>query len=103
MQARKSWLDVVDDPESVAEQAFLPYDNPEEVLYQKERQELVIEGIQALPEHWGKAVWLRYVEDLSYREIVKELQVPIGTVKTWLWRGRKQLKEDFQRSGVWAM
>ena len=102
MQARKLWLEVVEDTESVAEQAFIPYDSPEDVLYQKERQELVVQGIQALPEHCRKAVWLRYVEELSYNEIVEELQVPMGTVKTWWWRGRQQLKDEFQRSDLWA-
>ena len=102
-QARKSWLEVVEDIDSVPGKLPVFYDSPEEMLYQKQRQEAVIQGIQALPEHWGKAVWLRYVEDLSYNEIVEELRVPMGTVKTWLWRGRQQLKEEFQRSDVWAM
>ena len=35
-----------------------------------------------------RAMWLRYIKELSYREIVWEMQAPLGTVKIWLYRGR---------------
>jgi DNA-directed RNA polymerase specialized sigma24 family protein len=34
--------------------------------------------------------------DLSYQEIERELQVPLGTVKIWLYRGRLQLKHKLE-------
>ena len=48
-------------------------------------------------------MWLRYVEDYSYAEIQAELDLPMGTVKTWLWRGRQVLKGSFQESGAQMM
>ena len=65
-----------------------------------ESRELVLEGIKRLPERYRKAVWLRYVKDLSYEEIMHALQVPMGTVKTWLNRARAQLAKEFRRLGL---
>jgi RNA polymerase sigma-70 factor (ECF subfamily) len=73
------------------------YDNPEHILQRTERRELVINGINKLPERYRKAMWLRYVKDWSYEEITQALQVPMGTVKTWLNRARHQLSRDFRR------
>ena len=39
-------------------------------------------------------MWLRYVKDYSYTEIEAELQVPMGTVKTYLWRVRQLFQES---------
>ncbi len=45
-----------------------------------------------LPEPWRQALVLRYYGDLSYEEISEALEVPLGTAKTWLFRGREQLR-----------
>jgi RNA polymerase sigma factor (sigma-70 family) len=79
------------------------HQSPEEAVYRAECRELVARGIEALPGHYREAMRLRYVKDRSYAEIVHELQVPMGTVKTWLCRGRRQLRGEFLKLGVWAM
>ena len=38
-----------------------------------------------------KAMTLRFVDDLSYKKIAEELGVPVGTIRTWLHRGRVQI------------
>ncbi len=48
-------------------------------------------AVDALPEAFREAVWLRDVEDLSYQEIADALAVPIGTVMSRISRGRKLL------------
>jgi DNA-directed RNA polymerase specialized sigma24 family protein len=45
-------------------------------------------------------MWYRYVLDWSYEEITQTLQVPLGTVKTWLCRARRQLKGEFRKLGL---
>jgi RNA polymerase sigma-70 factor (ECF subfamily) len=77
--------------------------NPEDVVFRKECRDLVIKGIRALPGHYRRAMWLRYVKDKSYVEIERELKVPMGTVKTWLCRGKRQLKTEFLKQGVSGM
>lgn len=48
-------------------------------------------AVDALPDAFRQAVWLRDVEDLSYQEIADTLSVPIGTVMSRISRGRKLL------------
>lgn len=103
--AQHERLEEVEDSASThrIERELAWYEDPEEVVYRKERRALVRKGIQALPAHYREAMWLRYVKDRSYKEIMQELHVPMGTVKTWLCRGRRQLKGEFLKLGVWAV
>lgn len=46
-----------------------------------------------LPPLWRMAVTLRHQEDLTYEEIAALMQLPVGTVKTYIFRGRRALRE----------
>jgi RNA polymerase sigma-70 factor, ECF subfamily len=54
-------------------------------------------AIDALPEAFRQAVWLRDVEEFSYAEIAEMLQIPIGTVMSRISRGRRALYEALKR------
>ena len=73
---------------------------PDAAFEQKERARLVREGIESLPPNYRRAVWLRYVREWSYEEITQALQVPMGTVKTWLYRARSLLAQRIRRIGL---
>ncbi len=77
---------------------------PEDSIIQKERHQRLTQGLCTLPKEQQRAMWLRYIKELSYREIVWEMQVPLGTVKIWLHRGRHQLKRALEKQevGSWA-
>src|SRR5881396_2372018 len=49
--------------------------------------------LDALPEAFREAVWLRDVEEFSYAEIAGMLSIPIGTVMSRISRGRRLLFE----------
>jgi RNA polymerase sigma-70 factor, ECF subfamily len=53
----------------------------------------VLRHVQALPEAQRTAVFLAYVEGLSYREVAEVLSVPIGTVMSRLAAARAKLAE----------
>lgn len=53
----------------------------------------VLRQVQALPEAQRTAVFLAYVEGLSYREVAEVLDVPIGTVMSRLATARARLAE----------
>ena len=55
-------------------------------------------ALDALPEAFRQAVWLRDVEELSYAEIARVLDVPIGTVMSRISRGRRALVRDVARA-----
>jgi RNA polymerase sigma-70 factor (ECF subfamily) len=42
------------------------------------------------------AIVLFHIEEMSYRDIAAALEVPMGTVMTWLHRGRAQLKRALE-------
>jgi RNA polymerase sigma-70 factor, ECF subfamily len=50
-------------------------------------------ALEELPEPFKTAVLLRDVEDFSYQEIARMLDVPIGTVMSRLHRGRAWLRQ----------
>jgi len=53
----------------------------------------VLEAIDGLPEDYRTAVVLSDVEGLNYAEIAEALEIPVGTVKSRLFRGRRQLQK----------
>lgn len=59
----------------------------------------VAAALAQLPVPWRQAVVLRHVDDLTYDEIAQVLDVPLGTAKTWLFRGREQLKALLDTEG----
>jgi RNA polymerase sigma-70 factor (ECF subfamily) len=68
-----------------------------------ERRELaaqVQEGIDILPPDLKTCVILRDIEELSYQEIVDALQIPEGTVKSRINRGRIELAKILKRMRV---
>ena len=50
-------------------------------------------ALDALPDAFRQAVWLRDVEEFSYAEIARMVGVPIGTVMSRISRGRRLLYE----------
>ena len=77
---------------------------PEDSIIKKERHQRLTQGLRTLPKEQQRAMWLRYIKELSYREIVWEMQAPLGSVKIWLHRGRHQLKRALEKQKVegWA-
>ncbi len=68
-----------------------------------ERKELasqVQEGIDKLPDDLRTCVILRDIEELTYQEIVDVLQIPEGTVKSRINRGRIELAKVLRRMRV---
>lgn len=101
-QVRRRWIKVTDDPAALADATRMPVagENPEVSVERNQQRELVRKSIRALPARYRRVVWMRYVRDWSYEEITLALQIPMGTVKTWLNRGRYQLKGEFKKRGL---
>lgn len=68
-----------------------------------ERRQLAAEldrAVGALPQNYREVIQLFHVEHLSYKEIAETMDVPIGTVMTWLHRARAKLKATLIESGT---
>ncbi len=68
-------------------------DTPEQILLRGTMDADLQAALDALPEVFREAVWLRDVEEFSYAEIAQMLDIAPGTVMSRISRGRRQLLE----------
>ena len=71
--------------------------NPQEEAIKAQKIELIQLFVTKLPAKYQRLVRLRYFKELSYEEIARELEAPLGTVKAQLHRAR-ELLQDLIRS-----
>ncbi|MGH7960369.1 MAG: RNA polymerase sigma factor [Candidatus Binatia bacterium] len=88
------------DPTSDVEEGTLPEELPDpsgrfpdHVLMKKERQRLIKWALSAMARELREVLMLHHTVQLSYEEIAERLRLPVGTVRSRLHRGRKELKE----------
>ena len=67
-------------------------EDPQGAFFDKIVDDEVLRAVDQLPEAFREAVTLSDVEGLSYEEVAKVLDVPVGTVKSRLYRGRRLLQ-----------
>ena len=67
--------------------------NPEEVVAKDEFNGQIRELVVSLPPHYRAIITLYHLNDLSYHEIAETLGLPMGTVKTHLYRAKAMLKK----------
>jgi RNA polymerase sigma-70 factor (ECF subfamily) len=88
--------DVVDVDSAAVERAGVRPEaaaDPEQQMLRATLDADIQEALDALPETFRQAVWLRDVEDFSYAEIAAMLGIPVGTVMSRISRGRRLLFE----------
>jgi len=66
-------------------------DTPERILLRTTLDADLQAALDALPDVFREAVWLRDVEEFSYAEIAEMLGIPMGTVMSRISRGRRLL------------
>jgi RNA polymerase sigma-70 factor, ECF subfamily len=86
MQAEQT--DLVDSDEKVSAQ-----------LEARDRQKVVREHLSTLPAKYRIVLILRHLQEMTYEEMAEILTLPIGTIKTHLFRARKLLKEHLEAFG----
>jgi RNA polymerase sigma-70 factor (ECF subfamily) len=67
---------------------------PEENFLLKEKLKLIFEGLENLPPGIRMAIILRDIHGMSYEEIAQIMNLPLGTVKSRINRGRIQLAKN---------
>jgi len=66
---------------------------PEAEYRRQEAGERISHAMGDLDENYRMALELRYMGERSYEEIAEIMGLPIGTVKTYIYRGKAQLKK----------
>ena len=94
---RRKSIPVREGDGSEEEKIFQETDPSADPQLQVERMELserVAAALRGLPELPRAVTILREIDGLSYREIGRVLNIPVNSVKVYLYRGRKRLREQ---------
>lgn len=78
-------------------------ENTENSVHYRDTRRILEKAIQTLPSLEKMAIILRHVNGMKYEEIAKTMNLPLGTVKTYLYRGRNYLKELLKNQGIWEV
>lgn len=92
-----------DDGEQVDPLEGLPdlrADSPEQAATRRQMAAVLDQAIDTLRPEYRAVVILRHHEDLDYDEIAEVMTLPLGTVKTYLHRARKELAARLQEAGL---
>ena len=66
---------------------------PDRNILETEKQAILEDAIESLPEKYKSVILLRHQDDMEYEEIAKKLKLPLGTVKAHIFRGRELLNK----------
>ncbi len=73
-----------------------PSDEFEERTFAPFRESALLEAIGRLPENYKRIILMRHFRQMDILSIAAELEKPVGTVKSWLFRARTLLRKDLQ-------
>jgi RNA polymerase sigma factor (sigma-70 family) len=83
--------EIVSDDDSM--QFEIPDSNfiPDRNILDSERKKVLEEAIMSLPEKYKQVIILRHREEMDYEDIAEKLDLPLGTIKAHIFRGREML------------
>ena len=89
-----------DEIDPLARIADLKADSPEQAALRRSMAQILDAAIDALRPEYRAVVVLRHHEDLDYDEIAEVMELPLGTVKTYLFRARRELAARLRAAGL---
>ena len=73
---------------------------PEDLVLRNDEATRVHAALESLPSKYRDVLELYYLSGLRYREIALALAIPIGTVKTYISRAKRRLRDELQDPGI---
>lgn len=58
----------------------------------RDSAEIIRSCVTLLPERYATIVTMYYLNEMPYKEIAAAMKIPLGTLKTWMFRARKELR-----------
>ena len=78
---------------------------PDQNLEQQDVSEHLAKAISRLPGHYQTILQLYHVDEMQYGEISNIMDLPVGTVKSYLFRARNLLKKEllkvYHKEEIW--
>ena len=72
-----------------------PVDPVNQVL-EKERHDAVRQSISKMPEQLQMLIVMRFIEERPYSEIAKMWDVPIGTLRRWVFEALNRIRASLE-------
>ena len=94
---RRSLNDLGDDVIAQVPETDIEFDNPAHGFESRELRSYLHKAMDELDGNYRLLVSLRYQDELSYEEIATLLNLPLGTVKTGLFRAKEQLRRALEQ------
>lgn len=94
-------LDQTNENGSSIQDCICSSENTESQLIYLDTKQSLHKSINSLPPKERMVIILRHMKGLKYEEIAKTMDIPLGTVRTLLHRGRKNIKESMKEDGIW--
>ena len=95
---RRSLTELGDDVIAELPETDLAFADPSHGVESRELRSYLHQAIDQLDENYRLLIFLRYQSELSYDEIATMLNLPLGTVKTGLFRAKEQLRRTLETS-----
>ena len=92
-----TWREEEGEEESPKREIASPSLDPEAQLSREQSERLVHEGLARLPVKYRLPVVYAAIDGLDYPTIAGMLGVPLGTVKTLIFRGKRMLRDEISR------
>src|SRR5579863_1044658 len=86
--------------QEIEEQSFAensPQENPEDLAAQRMTGRLIERALATLPSEYREALLLVDLHELNYHEIAEVLEIPLGTVKSRVSRGRMLMRLSLEK------
>jgi len=101
---RRTLNELGDDVIADVPETDLAFDNPAHGLESRELRSHLYQAIDHLDENYRLLISLRYQNELSYEEMATMLNLPLGTVKTGLFRAKEQLRRALEtyQEPIWT-
>ncbi|MFZ7096271.1 RNA polymerase sigma factor RpoE [Luteimonas dalianensis] len=71
-------------------------DTPEREMMRRQMEQTVLRAVEGLPEELRVAISLREVDGLSYEEIARRMDCPVGTVRSRIFRAREAIDQELK-------
>jgi RNA polymerase sigma factor (sigma-70 family) len=69
---------------------------PYDTLQEKDVKSFLLAAVEQLPVHYKSVLTLFHLEEMGHSEISEIMDMPVGTVKNYLFRARKLLKDSLE-------
>lgn len=85
------------------EDVLATHEDPAQEVAWRDTEGLLWSAVDSLPHLYRLVIILRHREDMSYQDIADTTKLPLGTVKTYLNRARKLLRQKLATTYGWEV